>query len=81
MVASVTRDGVEVQLGERGKRGSEGTSHVYFCMSNIDAYYEQCRERGARISCELAQQEYGMRDFDVKDPGGNTLCFGEPTFD
>lgn len=36
------------------------------------------RQRGAKILNKIADQEYGMRDFDVADPDGNNLCFGEP---
>lgn len=78
-MASVCRDRVEVQLAKRGCAGSKGPACIYLFVNDIDEFYAECKRRGARILHEVADREYGMRDFDVEDPGGNNLCFGEPT--
>ncbi|MFQ5658539.1 MAG: glyoxalase superfamily protein [Candidatus Methylomirabilales bacterium] len=79
-MANVCRDRVEINLATRGTAGPQGASCVYFHVKGIDDYFAECVRRGARILSEIADQEYGMRDFDVVDPDGNTLCFGESIF-
>jgi hypothetical protein len=34
--------------------------------------------RGVTIAREISDAPYRMRDFDLLDPEGNRLCFGEP---
>jgi hypothetical protein len=49
---------------------------AYIQVSGVDAYYSE-RARGVSLS-DLGNREYGMRDFEVIDPNGNRLAFGEP---
>jgi uncharacterized glyoxalase superfamily protein PhnB len=51
---------------------------AYIQVSGVDAYYSELTERGVSLS-DLGDREYGMRDFEVVDPNGNRLAFGEPT--
>jgi len=44
----------------------------------VDAYCAEIRQRGAKIEGEPADQQYGMRDFVMRDPDGNLLTFGCP---
>ena len=78
-LASVCRDHVELNVGQRGKVGPPGIGKAYIQMKGIDAYYEQVRQAGATIHVPLAARAYGMKDFNVRDPGGNELSFGEAT--
>src|SRR5205823_6622429 len=60
----VARDGFELQLvGD--KKGPPGPSVVYFHMTDVDAYYRECQERGAAIFEELSDRRFLMRDFRV----------------
>jgi predicted enzyme related to lactoylglutathione lyase len=77
-LASVCRDRVELNLGERGKAGPAGPSRVYIRLQGIDAYHERVRKAGAEITTAIGDRPYGMRDFDVRDPSGNQLDFGQP---
>ena len=52
---------------------------VYFFMHDIDAFYESVQEKGAEIHTPIGNREYGMRDFDLKDPDGYLLSFGKGT--
>ena len=79
LMASVTRGSVELHLAKRGAAGPPGVSTVYVFLSGIDKYYAECRTKSAKILNDLANQAYGMREFDVEDPDGNNLCFGEQT--
>lgn len=74
--AGVGRDGFELQLAQ--EHGPPGPSTVYFTVTGVDAYYRECRERGARITAELDDRPFSMRDFRVEDVSGNRLGFGEP---
>jgi uncharacterized glyoxalase superfamily protein PhnB len=42
----------------------------------VDALHRELKSRGAKIVNEPRDYPYGMRDFDVQDPDGNSLCFG-----
>jgi uncharacterized glyoxalase superfamily protein PhnB len=76
--AGVTRDGIELQLVSDGVFGPPGPSYVYFHLTGVDQYYQECRKRGAEVASDLADRPFGMRDFRVVDPSGNRLGFGEP---
>ena len=58
--------------------------------ARVDAYHAHCRavfeEHGESLRAAglgraalgaLEDQPYGMRDFDLTDPWGHSLCFGE----
>jgi uncharacterized glyoxalase superfamily protein PhnB len=49
---------------------------AYILVGDVDAYFEQVKAAGAEFVFELADRDYGMRDFMVKDPDGNQLSFG-----
>jgi len=50
---------------------------AYIQVSGVDAYYSELKARGVNLG-DLGTREYGMRDFEVIDPNGNRLAFGEP---
>ncbi|MEW6268099.1 MAG: VOC family protein [Thermodesulfobacteriota bacterium] len=76
-LAGVCRDRVELQLARRGTVGPPGPSQVYVRMTGIDACYRRLAAAGAEIPVPLEERPYGMKDFSVRDPGGNRLDFGE----
>jgi uncharacterized glyoxalase superfamily protein PhnB len=51
---------------------------AYIQIRGVDAYFAELKGRNVELS-ELADRSYGMRDFEVVDPFGNRLAFGEPT--
>jgi catechol 2,3-dioxygenase-like lactoylglutathione lyase family enzyme len=75
--ANVCRDTVSLDLISV-PAGRDGTAMAYIQVKGIDAYYSELRERGVSVS-DLGDRDYGMRDFEVIDPNGNRLAFGEPT--
>lgn len=77
-LASVCRERVELNLGERGKAGPPGASRVYIRLQGVDAYFERVSKAGAEIATPIADRPYGLRDFCVRDPSGNQLDFGQP---
>ena len=76
-MASVCRGRAELHLAQRGLHGPRDTSCVYLFVTGIRGYYAELVDRGAKPTAPLAEQEYGMLDFELVDPSGNVLVFGE----
>jgi uncharacterized glyoxalase superfamily protein PhnB len=73
--ARMQRDAVELAIGRLGERF--GPSSVYAIVSGVDALYAEFVARGVAMGREVGDQPYRMRDFDLFDPEGNRICFGE----
>ncbi len=58
-----------------------GQSWVYATCDDPDALYARAKAAGAKVTMELTDQDYGSRDFAVRDLEGNQWNFGtyEPT--
>jgi len=71
-----------VMFGSAGKDNSPfgqrqpGTDLVYVVCDDPDALLERAVGAGANIVRELADEDYGSRDFTVRDPEGNLWSFG-----
>jgi len=52
-------------------------TYAYFFVANVEAYFGAVKAAGATITEELSDQPWGMREFEVSDPDGNRLLFGE----
>jgi uncharacterized glyoxalase superfamily protein PhnB len=53
-----------------------GRTTVYLVIDDPDSLHARAKEAGADIVMELADQDYGSRDFAVRDPEGNIWSFG-----
>jgi hypothetical protein len=73
--ARVQRDAVELGIGRVGEQF--GPSSVYAIVSGVDALYAEFVARGVTIGRAISNAPYRMRDFDLLDPEGNRICFGE----
>nr|WP_121271463.1 VOC family protein [Pedobacter schmidteae] len=60
-----------------GRKKPAGSAHLCIDIDNVDDYYQRLTANGAIISVTLEDRVYGMRDFAVNDPDGNTLVFGQ----
>ncbi len=49
---------------------------IYCFVENTDDVYNFVKGNGVEITGELCDQEYGLRDFNIKDLDGNTISFG-----
>ena len=71
-----------VEFGPESEAGVErfgshaGRAWVYVSVDDPDAHHEQSTAAGAEIVMELADQEYGSRDYSARDPEGNLWSFG-----
>jgi uncharacterized glyoxalase superfamily protein PhnB len=68
-----------IMLGSRGSEPSVYDTRraaIYVVVDDPDALYERAKAAGAKIVAELADQDYGSRDFAVEDTEGNVFDFG-----
>lgn len=74
-----TRDGQSVFLD--GWHGPDAPGHqgwrVYFHTPDVDAEAVLAIQRGVALAKPLHNTPYAMREFEVVDPDGNRLCFGQ----
>jgi uncharacterized glyoxalase superfamily protein PhnB len=70
-----------VMLNQAGRTdgssfASPGPVVLYVVVDDPDALHERAAAAGAEIVLELTDQDYGSREFAVRDPGGNVWSFG-----
>ena len=53
-----------------------GKTVVYLVADAPDPLFERAKAAGAEILMEPTDQDYGSRDFSVRDPEGNIWSFG-----
>jgi hypothetical protein len=79
---SICRDGVEVMLlRQQNYRKPEiqrpgGVWDAYIRMENVREFYDDVRQR-TPLKSELVKRPYGDWEFEVADPNGYVLVFGE----
>lgn len=72
--ASAERDGVELHLVERQSLGAErGAAYLHVC--DVDDIHASWSAAGLPVS-EVRNEPWGMREFDLVDPGGNRIRVG-----
>ena len=49
---------------------------MYVVVDEPDALFERAKGAGAEVVMEPTDQDYGSRDFAVRDPEGNLWSFG-----
>ena len=50
---------------------------AYFFVRNVQAFHEAVKAKGADITRGITDLPWQMREFEVTDPDGNRLIFGE----
>jgi uncharacterized glyoxalase superfamily protein PhnB len=53
-----------------------GACAVYVTLDDPDAHHDRAIAAGAQLVMGLTDQDYGSRDYAVRDPEGNVWCFG-----
>lgn len=84
-VIDLVRDGAELQLSRHSGDGVFGSVNRVF-VEDVDARYVTFRKRGLNttqrpespIHTAPVDQTWGLCEFAVIDPDGNTLCFCTP---
>jgi catechol 2,3-dioxygenase-like lactoylglutathione lyase family enzyme len=77
--AGVMLDEVQIFLLQ-GTPQPDGFEMV-FMVGNADELYEFHKASGVRITEEIGDREYDIRDYGVVDLDGNHLVFGHPLYD
>jgi catechol 2,3-dioxygenase-like lactoylglutathione lyase family enzyme len=84
LFAICSRDGLGIMLRRvddpariRPVEGQGGTWDAFFWVDRVEALHEELSGRGARVVYGPVLQEYGMREFAVRDRDGHVLGFGE----
>jgi catechol 2,3-dioxygenase-like lactoylglutathione lyase family enzyme len=90
--AIVIRDSVEIMLKrgepeelERQRQWQaavlpgDSAWQAYITLSGIEEYFQSCLPAGVTMRRTLCQTDYGMSEFEIVDPDGHVLCFGEQT--
>ncbi len=67
MMGSVKEDDFGTHVGE---------GWMYVVTDDADALFERASAAGAEVVRGLEDQDYGSRDFSVRDPEGNLWSFG-----
>jgi uncharacterized glyoxalase superfamily protein PhnB len=57
-----------------------GQGWIYMVVDDPEAHYARAKAAGAEIVMELADQDYGSRDYSARDPEGNLWSFGTYQF-
>jgi Glyoxalase/Bleomycin resistance protein/Dioxygenase superfamily len=70
---SVGSENVEIFLYE-----SDEPTHAInsIFVDDVESVYARCREHDAEIVSDLELKPWSVREFSVRDPGGNTLRIG-----
>lgn len=76
-LACVCRDQVEINLALRDPSAPRQVVKIYVRVADVDHYYCQATQAGARVANALADRAYGMRDCRLLDPDDHELSFGE----
>ncbi len=78
--AGVRLDGARAHLnGFSGSDDRIGKSQMYFFVPDVDAVWTRVVAAGGAVDHPIGDQEYGMRDFSVRDADGNRYTFGTET--
>jgi len=78
-------DGGGIMLGTANRPDNKfsqrptGAASIYVVTKTPDELYDRAVAAGAEVFHELEDQDYGSRDFAVKDPEGNLWNFGTYT--
>ena len=50
---------------------------LYIYVDDVDAMYGEIQSRGVAIDRVIEDQDYGCRDFDIRDPDGHLIGIGQ----
>ena len=68
---------IYVNAWHGGPEGNTTGWSAYFHLSGLDRLFDKLKAKGAPITRPIEATNYGMREFEITDPDGNILCFGE----
>lgn len=78
---TVVLDGARMMFGRApgaapvGPSSAQQPVEMYMQVANVDAYHDQLKKKGVKISDALTLQWWGDRTFKVLDPNGYQIWF------
>jgi transcriptional regulator with XRE-family HTH domain len=73
----VARDRTIIEFGE-GRKNHAGTGVCIIFVSDVDIVYHEYSGREIEFVGDIADRDYGSRDFRIRDNNGNMLIFSSP---
>jgi len=73
--AVVWRDNSAIHF-VKGQQNPTGV-HLFQWVRDVDDYFKEISERGAKVTADPVDRPYGVRDFNIQDPSGVTIIFGQ----
>ncbi len=71
-------EGVSIHLTSSPNPPSQGDhTAMYIFVYDVEALYQEYVGRGVDMDTPLGERDYGMKDFDLLDPDGYRICFGQ----
>lgn len=77
--AVVWRDNSAIHF-TRGSQDSPTGIHLFQWVRDVDSYYREVVNRGAKVIGEPTDRPYDIREFTVRDPNGIDLVFGQDIY-
>ena len=78
--AGVYRGSVTIYLqGASETARPPGAAALCVTVDDADLVYDELRKSGANLAMPPETRDYGLRDFNVEDPDGNTITIGSVT--
>jgi uncharacterized glyoxalase superfamily protein PhnB len=77
--AIVSRDNaVTIHFSEREDTSKKiHPCSVYIFVNDVEAVYEEYKSKGMKMFSPPEDQDYGMREFELRDLNGHFLVFGQ----
>lgn len=75
--AVVARDQTIIEFGE-GRKKYAGTGVCVIFVSDVDSVHNEYSGKDIEFVGDIADRDYGSRDFRIKDNNGNVLIFNSP---
>ncbi len=71
-------ESVSIHFVQRRDELTPSNTHVAMMLfvHNVDQVYEKLVENEVEVINPIGNRDYGMRDFDIRDPDGYILSFG-----
>lgn len=83
----VRRDGITIMLRSHADLGADvarpnharvpHSFDAYVWVEDVDALHAELAQRGARVLYPPCDQPHDCREFEIEDPNGYRICFGQ----
>ncbi len=74
----VWRDNAAIHFGKSDE--TQTGLRLFHWLLDVDHFYQEIKQRGAKITIEIGDRDYQLRDFGVEDINGALLIFGQDIY-